>query len=211
MCLKAILRFHTEARPGLIRRAGGCARGKCIRFDPIRFESIRFESIGSESIRFDSIRSAGCAHGNCARRINPGRAISLRLLYSSRQLLSKASIYYNSGTAAWVLSSRRYSKNAPRASKITTGGLRGNCEQSRVNVWVGDFYLVFYWFFIDFRRLLWVRERSWLLISTRHSGALGQRSGRDLAPAAARRRRPPEGGRAQGRAEVLNPPKCFVL
>ena len=35
-------------------------------------------------------------------------------------------------------------------------------------------------------------------------GAEGQRSSRDRAPPAARRRRPPEGGRAHGRVEVLN-------
>ena len=46
--------------------------------------------------------------------VNPGRAIRLGLVYSSRQLLSKVSIYYNGCTADLVLSSRRYSKKALR-------------------------------------------------------------------------------------------------
>ena len=129
-----------------------------------------------------------------------------------------------------VLSVRRYSIPRRVRRRESTGGCTQNgCKSMQTDVFVcgfvyctgrlceelfrklARFYLFLYWFFVDFRRFLCARERSWLLMSTRHSGALGQRSGRDSAPAAARRRRPPEGGRAQGRAEVLNPPKCFVL
>ena len=137
---------------------------------------------------------------------------------------------YNRRKTDLVLSVRRYSiprrvrRREPRGAALRTG-----CKSMQTDVFVcgfvyctgrlceelfrklARFYLFLYWFFVDFRRFLCARERSWLLMSTRHSGALGQRSGRDSAPAAARRRRPPEGGRAQGRAEVLNPPKCFVL
>ena len=137
---------------------------------------------------------------------------------------------YNRRKTDLVLSVRRYSiprrvrRREPRRAALRTGVNR--CKMTFKCMWfvyctgrlceelfrkMARFYLFLYWFFVDFRRFLCARERSWLLISTRHSGALGQRSGRDSAPAAARRRRPPEGGRAQGRAEVLNPPKCFVL
>ena len=118
---------------------------------------------------------------------------------------------YNRRKTDLVLSVRRYSiprrvrRQEPRGAALRTGVNRckltflyanlctvlRDCVKSCLGSWPVFIYF-FNWFFVDFRRFLCARERSWLLISTRHSGALGQRSGRDSAPAAARRRRPPE-------------------